>query len=246
MACSIVAPHGYTRMPAAQATSIVGGLIADHEKITTLRSFARLMLISKGHAYRASVAVLLERPDRFRIEFLGPFRHPRHIVAFDGGLFSEIGKNNAIRLQDAHASGATLSFLGLTPEWVVAAVLGLPPISRDSVLVEQAFHEGKNKVRIELKDKTANVTFWVKLRDGQADVERFAFVSREGRQPVIEGIYSGFRDVIGQDKTRCRLPRIVILRVPERHQLLRMTFSSPDVNARLDPASFRIRSRIGS
>lgn len=227
-------------MPTAEATSIVGGLISDHENVTTLRSFARLMLISEGRAYRASVAVLLERPDRFRIEFLGPFRHPRHIVAFDGKLFSEIGKNNEIRLQDAHASGATLSFLGLTPEWVVAAVLGLPPMSRDSILVEQAFHEGKNEVRIELEDKAAKITLWVKLRRGRADVERFALVSGDGQQPVIEGFYSDFQEVIGRDDTRCRLPRIVVIRAPDRRQSLRMTFSGPDVNAKLDPASFRI------
>ena len=218
----------------------MGGLISDHEGVTTLRSFARLMLVSEDRAYRASVAVLLERPDRFRIEFLGPFKHPRHIVAFDGKLFSEIGKNNEIRLQDAHASGATLSFLGLTPEWVVATVLGLPPISRDSVLVEQAFREGKNEVRIELKDEAANMTLWLKLRGDNADVERFTLVSADGQQPVIEGFYSDFQNLIGQDEARCRLPRIVVLRAPERRQSLRMTFSGPDVNAKLDPASFRI------
>jgi len=205
-----------------------------------LRSFARLMLVSEGRAYRASVAVILKRPNRFRIEFLGPFKHPRHLVAFDGKMFSEIGKNNEIRLLDANASGSTLSFLGLTPQWLVSAILGLPPISPDSVVVDGAFREAKNKVRLELSDGRADMTLWVRQRSGLQCVEKVVFNPGSGEEPVVEVLYSDFKVMAGQDSVHCHLPRIVTIMVPERRESLRIILSEPELNAHLDPAVFTI------
>ena len=223
-----------------EARLIAEGLASNQANIRTLRSFARLMLVSEGRAYRASVAVLLERPDRFRIEFLGPFRHPRHIVAFDGKTFGEIGKNNEIRLQDAQASGSTLSFLGLTPEWLVSSVLGLPLVSTSSILVDRAFREAKSRIRLELRDDRGRITLWTRLRSSPLVVERFVFEPGADGAPVIEVSYSDFKDITGRDNVRCRLPRIVTIRIPERRESLRISFSDPEVNAELDPAFFRI------
>jgi len=238
--CSLLTVHKPIRFPTEEARLIVERLTSDRAKVRTLRSFARLMLVSEGRAYRASVAVLLERPNRFRIEFLGPFRHPRRVVAFDGKMFSEIGKHNEIRLQDADASGSTLSFLGLTPQWLVSAILGLPPISSDSVVVDEAFREAKNKVRLELRDGPADMTLWARQRSGRQYVEKAVFNPKSAGEPVVEMLYSDFMDITGQDSVRCHLPRIVTIRVPERRESLRIILSEPELNAHLDPAVFSI------
>ena len=238
--CSLLSTQRQTRLRTDEGYLIVERLASDRAKVRTLRSFARLMLVSEGRAYRASVAVLLERPGRFRIEFLGPFRHPRHVVAFDGKMFSEIGKNNEIRLLNADVSGSTLSFLGLTPQWLVSAILGLPPISQDSIVVDGAFREAKNKVRLELNDGRADMTLWVRQRSGRQDVEKAVFNPRFGGEPVVEMLYSDFRAITGQDSVHCKLPRIVTIAVPERRESLRIILSEPELNARVDPALFRI------
>jgi len=240
LGCSLLSTQRQARLPTDEAQLIAERLASDQAKVRTLRSFARLMLISQGRAYRASVAVLLQRPNRFRIEFLGPFRHPRHVVAFDGKTFSEIGKNNEIRLLSADASGSTLSFLGLTPEWLVSMVLGFPPLSNDSVVVSKSSREAKNRVRLELQDHQASITLWVKQRLGTQDVERFVFESTPDDEPAVEALYVDFRDMTGRDGVLCRLPRIVTISVPARRESLRISFADPEVNADLDPASFRI------
>ena len=240
--CSLITAHKPVKLATEDAWQIVEKLASDRDKVRTLRSFARLMLLTEGRTYRASVAVILERPDRFRIEFLGPFNHPRHILAFDGKMFSEVGDNKEIRLQDAEASGSTLSSLGLTPEWLVSAILGLPPISRESLVVDGAFREARNKVRLDLRDCHADITLWTRQRSQSQSVEKAVVNPKTGGEPLVEMQYSDFRDIAGKDNTRCRVPRTVTISIPERRKSLRILFSEPEVNAELNPAVFRVGS----
>ena len=238
--CSLITAQKPVRLATEEARQIVERLDSDRAKVRTLRSFARLMLLTEGRTYRASVAVILERPDRFRIEFLGPFNHPRHILAFDGKMFSEVGDNKEIRLQDAEASSSTLSSLGLKPEWLVSAILGLPPISRESLVVDGASREARNRVRLDLRDCHADITLWARQRSQSPYVEKAVVKPQSGKEPLVEMQYSDFRDITGQDNTHCRVPRTVTISVPERRKSLRILFSEPELNAELNAAVFRI------
>ncbi|MBN2209138.1 MAG: hypothetical protein JW759_07565 [Candidatus Coatesbacteria bacterium] len=240
LGCSLTTAYKPVKLGTEEAWQTVERLAKDRAKVRTLRSFARLMLLTEGRTYRASVAVILERPDHFRVEFLGPFNHPRHILTFDGKTFSEAGDNNEIRLQDTEASGSTLSSLGLTPEWLVSAILGLPAISRESLVVDGAVREAKNRVRLDLRDCHAEITLWTKQQSHGPYVEKAVVKPQSGGAPVVEMQYSDFRDIAGQDDTHCRVPRIVTISVPERRKSLRIFFSGPEVNAELNPAVFRI------
>ena len=238
--CSLTTAYKPVSLATEEGWQILERLASDSAEIRTMRSFAKLMLLTEGRTYRASVAVILERPNRFRIEFLGPFNHPRHILAFDGKVFSEAGDNKDIRLQDNEASSSTLSSLGLKPEWLVSAILGLPPISRDSLVVDGAVREARDKVRVDLRDSYADITLWTREQSHGPYVEKAVVKPKSGGDPPVDMLYSDFRDIAGKDNTHCRLPRTITISVPERRKSLRIIFSEPEVNAELNPAVFRI------
>ncbi|MBN1593258.1 MAG: hypothetical protein JW941_08460 [Candidatus Coatesbacteria bacterium] len=237
--CSYWLGNKTAQLSLDRAQPIAERLAAEQAKVRTLRSYARLVLTSEGRAYRASVAVLLERPDRFRIEFLGPLGHPHHIAAFDGKTFGELGNNKEIRLRDTSASGSTLSFLGLSPSTLVALVMGIPLESAGKLAVDHAFREPRGRTRLELQDERL-LTVWTREQSGHPVIEKVFFGPSADGEPSIEILYADVREKVAQDEVRCWIPRIVTINIPDRGESLRIIFSDPDINAKLDPAFFRI------
>lgn len=237
--------HGQIRLPEQQARRMFETISENQSDVKTLRAYAKLRLLSRGRAYQASVAVVLERPDWFRIEFLTPFGQPRFIVAFDGENLSQSGETDQVWLERDEASGdSRLSWLGLSPEWLVSAALGLPPIDTSAMLSLEGFDEGRRGVMLNVKTEEAEAAIWVKKRSDKLDVERFKYSPKSEDSPVVEISYAKFIDVPGADGSVCRVPQVITIGVPARHEGLRIDFEMPELNLDLDASLFHVGRRV--
>ena len=223
-----------------EAQRILRKAISERATLTSVRSFTKLTMMTGGRAYRGKAALLLERPNRFRIEFLGPFRHPRYVVAFDGERFTQRGETSLTLLKRRGASDSTISIMGLTPEWLVSSALGMPEFDTDAIVFGSTIRIGQELVQLDLSTDEADATMLIREDPSSCDVERFIWIPKRNDGAQVEAVYSDYEELVGPDGELCRIPCTIILKVPESGDSIRIHLSDPEVNVTFPPSLFRV------
>jgi len=240
--CSrFVSPGPYV-MPQNQADLLLDTVLRQTRSVTNVISEAKLTLSLGDKVYRARAVVALSRPDRFRVEILGPFGTPRSIVAYDGDKITASGSSQDVWLRAADKSREPRMWLGLTPRWLVSAALGLPPVDANSVSSVKAVRYKRHRLLLQLVTNDGRALALVQRSGQRANVEKFVFFPSAG-QPILEVSYDNFSQLRSGETESVSFARAVQISCPQTKETLRIRYIRPRFNQELGKERFVVANQ---
>ncbi|GIW41574.1 MAG: hypothetical protein KatS3mg076_2151 [Candidatus Binatia bacterium] len=206
--------------------------------VRNLRTEARMSFRSPEGSGSAREILLVERPDRLRVEVVGMFGTPFVLVTSGGRLAAYVAEER--RVYRGVADARTLYpylFVELPPRDAVDLLLGCPPWREGGHA--SLFYDptgGEWRLWRPTGGGTAQVVLFSRAPHRTIGVEEH---DREGL--LWRARFSGHVRVGGVE-----FPREISLEVPREGSRVEIEFQEPELNVSLDPLVFELRTPSGA
>ncbi len=250
VALAAVAPFGCPRPPPPRppelstlpsAEAALARLRTAGADRSSLRALGRATYFGSEGRVRLGIVMVIERPDRFRVETLSPMEQPIDVMVSDGGRLRLLREGRLFEGPATPENIARILPVPLRPEDLVDAMLGGVPTGdrfrpteltwadedqRDWLLVLEG--PGGERARLTVDPARAIVkTMRLERADGLERL-RVVFDKHEAVAPAAG-----------------EFPRSVSLTIPERKDEVSLRWRDIDVNVPLDPALFSLQPPPG-
>ena len=200
-----------------------------------LRAMARLSYVSPEESRTVRQLVVVERPDRLRIEVLSPFGAVFVLAVADGSLAAWARDESTV--YRGRASAANLrryAQIDLAVPTAVDLLLGTPPLRSDRSSVVSADADS-----IELWQEIDSVVYaaWF-----APDLEPLRYEQRDSEGRVL--LRATFSAYTGTDAIR--LPTQLGIEQPPAQRHIDITFNEPEINPVLPDTAFALTTPSGS
>lgn len=218
------------------AQAIVAADAARRAALRSLRAWARLAYQSPDESHRAKQLLVVERPDRLRLEVFSPFGAVFVLAAADGALTAyDRGASTVYRGAASADNLRRYTQMDLPVAGAVDLLLGTPPLD--------AAEPGIVSV------DGAAIELWRGTADGGARVvwyspallpQRYEEQDRDGRVR-LRAAYDGYASIDGVE-----VATQLHIELPPSQQRIELTLSDVEVNPALGAAVFALQTPDGS
>jgi len=228
-------PNAALAGPLPTRAALAAALEARRAALRGLRAWARLSYDAPDESRRAKQLLVVERPDRLRMELFSPFGAVFVLTAGDGAL-AAWDRGEAIVYRGA-ASAANLDRYAQVDVPVPTAVdllLATPPIADDAGVVSA------DGGAIKLWQETPQGVTATWFAAATLDPLRVEYQDADGRVR-LRAAYDAWTAIDG-----VRLPSAVALDLPAAQRRIGIALSDIEVNPPLPPAVFALATPAGS
>jgi outer membrane lipoprotein-sorting protein len=223
------------KLPSAE--ELTGALAQRREAVHSLRGLARLRLRDGAQSTTSREAVVVERPDRLRVEVLSAFGSAFVLTADKGALSAYAPSENTVYQGAASPENlARYAGVGVPVAALVDLMLGTPPPSQsDDATVGFDPNTGWTGLS-ELVPDGLRVT-WFSQAQVPVLVEQ-----RDGNDAVL------WRATFGnhEDHGGLLVPTYIALEVPSRSRAVEINLEGVDVNPQIDQSLFALQPPRGT
>ena len=228
-------PHLYKDLSSDGLTRVQ---VERRQRIRSVRAQAKVKLIGPRGKFGFSEAINAIRPDRLRLDTIGPFGRVFSVIATDGeGLvFMSPGERRVYTGEPTAENISRFLPFALAVEDVVAVLLGGLPESELAPSVSYDEEEAALVVRTVNKSGSVSLaTFDVRT----LDLRRLQIIDPPPRLAAVVD-YEGWMPRDGID-----FPSRISIRVPSRDVLMHISFKKVEPNAAIEDIVFRIPAPRG-
>jgi outer membrane lipoprotein-sorting protein len=225
---------------ALAARDLLARLGARYGKLKSFKALAEMDYEGNGDRLHVAEAVVVERPDRLRIEMMSPFGVALQIACDGRRLFAYHRGEKTFYGGGATADNLSrFTRLPLQARDVADLLVGLPP-----------GRERRGRSRIEFEEPTDLWRVTAPLADSGLQIlwfdrerllpVRTEEVDRDGSRRYLTR-YADYREIAGID-----IPHEIELEIPAEDTKVRLTYSGIELNGKVSASLFRFQPPPGS